>query len=150
MSKEIEVRRSREELEERAAKTEYWFDVASDMRDQRDGIAQDLEAALNAMRSYQSAMVKMQMPDPHFETIKRLCLKYHMSYEDPRNNVVGQILVDGIDITFDPADFEGTSGPEWLELVEDQDGNKHFRPALEAGDVLDAEIVDETDDDECD
>jgi hypothetical protein len=141
-----EDRLHRAEVERRAGKAQFWLDTATDMRDQRDELAADLEAALNAMRSYQAVMVKMNMPNPHFDTIKRLCLKYHMSYEDPRKSA-GQIFVDGHDITYDPGDFVGTAEIETVELIADEAGHMAFRALPPGEEVTDAEVVSWEDED---
>lgn len=152
--------RPRWAVEEAARK---WFGVATDMRNQRDEIALDLEMALNLCRNYQDAMSRLDVPDPNLARVRSLLIKYGMEFiQKPKQSF--RIFVDGVDITTYPdsipADAEELHltgeeyyGIETVELVQVESGEIKFLPAgqppvvpedvewVAEAEVVDAEIV---------
>lgn len=94
-------------------------------------ILNDLQAALNLIRSYQRSLDTLLANDPHLVEARALLHKYKMStghYKDQPN----RIMVDGHDITEHP---DSTPGEVWeegidkVELVQDTEtGTMKFLP----------------------
>lgn len=137
----------RAEVERRAGRAQYWLDVAKDVRDQRDEVAQDLEDALNALRAYQYWFAQVgNMNDPNLELVRRLCLKYNMPA--PYDSNAGRVYADGKDITEHPDSID-VDEVTTVELVQTEDGQLHFllKEAESLNDeVVDGEVVEDPDD----
>jgi hypothetical protein len=74
----------RDEVERRAARAEYWLEVAKDMRMQRDEVAQDLEEAVNALKGYQYWFAIVgRTADPNAAAVAYLLEKYNMGDIEP-------------------------------------------------------------------
>jgi hypothetical protein len=106
----------RTKAEWRAA-AEHWFGVATDMRDQRDTIAVDLERSLNLVHKYQKIVAMLGAPDPAHTEMRDLFIKYKMSWDIGAQPFA--IFLDGRDITWDADSISGTADEMELESGEE-------------------------------